>query len=89
MSVDLCAQKDPRGRSVLQERERDKVGRERVSGERSQRNKDQRLTACCERPSWQATTIPVGLCVKRTADSVLLTCWTRQSGDRTSQHSGH
>src|SRR2546422_9485669 len=29
---------------------------------------------CCERPAWQTTATPVGICVKRTADSVLLTC---------------
>jgi hypothetical protein len=30
---------------------------------------------CCERSSWQATTMPVGMWVRRTAESVLLTCW--------------
>src|ERR1700691_109114 len=30
---------------------------------------------CCERSFWQVTTILVGICVKRTAESVLLTCW--------------
>ena len=30
---------------------------------------------CCERSSWQTTAMPVGMCVRRTADSVLLTCW--------------
>jgi hypothetical protein len=30
---------------------------------------------CCERSSWQATTMPVGRWVRRTAESVLLTCW--------------
>ena len=30
---------------------------------------------CCERPAWQTTATPVGICVSRTADSVLLTCW--------------
>src|SRR5688572_59265 len=30
---------------------------------------------CWLRSFWQATTIPVGPCVRRTADSVLLTCW--------------
>src|ERR1039458_2563649 len=29
----------------------------------------------CERSFWHCTTIPVGLCVIRTAESVLLTCW--------------
>ena len=30
---------------------------------------------CWERSSWHSTTIPVGRCVTRTAESVLLTCW--------------
>ena len=30
---------------------------------------------CCERSSWHSTTMPVGRCVMRMADSVLLTCW--------------
>ena len=30
---------------------------------------------CWERSAWHATTMPVGTCVRRTADSVLLTCW--------------
>ncbi|MNW08645.1 hypothetical protein D3C71_2054680 [compost metagenome] len=30
---------------------------------------------CCERSSWHSTTIPVGKCVIRIAESVLLTCW--------------
>src|SRR5258706_151432 len=30
---------------------------------------------CWLRSSWQATTVPVGTWVMRTADSVLLTCW--------------
>src|SRR5207245_3934723 len=30
---------------------------------------------CCERPAWQTTATPVGMWVRRTADSVLLTCW--------------
>ena len=30
---------------------------------------------CCERSSWHSTTRPVGRCVMRTAESVLLTCW--------------
>ena len=30
---------------------------------------------CCERSFWQVTTMSVGRCVKRTAESVLLTCW--------------
>src|SRR3954451_13395068 len=30
---------------------------------------------CCERPAWQTTATPVGICVSLTADSVLLTCW--------------
>ena len=29
---------------------------------------------CCERSDWQATTMPVGMWVMRTANSVLLTC---------------
>ena len=29
---------------------------------------------CCERSSWHSTTMPVGRCVMRTAESVLLTC---------------
>src|SRR5712691_7182293 len=33
------------------------------------------LFLCCERASWHSTTIPVGRCVTRTAESVLLTCW--------------
>src|SRR5258705_11791605 len=28
----------------------------------------------CERPAWQTTATPVGIWVRRTADSVLLTC---------------
>src|SRR3970282_1572038 len=30
---------------------------------------------CCERSSWHSTTVPVGRCVMRMAESVLLTCW--------------
>ncbi len=30
---------------------------------------------CCERSFWQVTTMPLGIWVKRTAESVLLTCW--------------
>jgi hypothetical protein len=30
---------------------------------------------CCERSSWHSTTTPVGRCVMRIAESVLLTCW--------------
>src|SRR5678816_5918 len=30
---------------------------------------------CCERESWHSTTMPVGRCVTRIAESVLLTCW--------------
>ena len=33
------------------------------------------LFRCCERSSWHSTTMPVGRCVMRTAESVLLTCW--------------
>src|SRR3569623_2637066 len=33
------------------------------------------LFLCCERPAWQTTATPGGICVSRTADSVLLTCW--------------
>src|SRR5882672_6912873 len=33
------------------------------------------LFLCCERPAWQTTATPVGMCVSLTADSVLLTCW--------------
>ena len=29
----------------------------------------------CERSFWHWTTIPVGTCVIRTAESVLFTCW--------------
>ena len=29
---------------------------------------------CCERSFWQLTTIPVGMCVMRTAESVVFTC---------------
>ena len=32
------------------------------------------LFLCCERSSWQVTTVLVDRCVMRTADSVLLTC---------------
>ena len=38
--------------------------------------------ACCERSVWQATTIPDGTCVMRTADSVLLTCWPPAPDER-------
>ena len=30
---------------------------------------------CCERSCWQATTMPDGICVMRTAESVRFTCW--------------
>ncbi len=30
---------------------------------------------CCERSIWQATTMPVGTWVMRTAESVVLMCW--------------
>ncbi|PRG12563.1 hypothetical protein C6Q21_06985 [Burkholderia multivorans] len=30
---------------------------------------------CCERSFWHCTTMPVGMCVIRTAESVLLMCW--------------
>jgi hypothetical protein len=33
------------------------------------------LLADCERSFWHWTTMPVGLWVIRTAESVLLTCW--------------
>ena len=33
------------------------------------------LFCSCERSSWQATTMPVGTCVMRTAESVVLTDW--------------
>ena len=33
------------------------------------------LLRCCERSSWHSTTMPVGMWVMRTAESVLLTCW--------------
>src|SRR3954468_23941620 len=33
------------------------------------------LFLCCERPAWHTTATPVGICVRRTADSVFLTCW--------------
>src|SRR3981189_139710 len=33
------------------------------------------LFLCWERPAWQNTATPVGMCVSLTADSVLLTCW--------------
>ena len=33
------------------------------------------LLADCERSFWHCTTVPVGLCVIRTAESVLFTCW--------------
>ena len=32
------------------------------------------LFLCCERSFWQVTTIPVGACVIRTAESVTFTC---------------
>ena len=35
-----------------------------------------------ERSVWQATTMPVGTCVMRTADSVLLTCWPPAPDER-------
>jgi hypothetical protein len=30
---------------------------------------------CWERSCWQATTMPLGMCVMRTAESVVFTCW--------------
>ncbi len=30
---------------------------------------------CCDRSFWHCTTMPVGMCVMRTADSVRFTCW--------------
>ncbi len=33
------------------------------------------LFLCCERSPSECTAMPVGRCVTRTADSVLLTCW--------------
>ena len=30
---------------------------------------------CCERSFWQLATSPVAICVMRTAESVVLTCW--------------
>ena len=33
------------------------------------------LFLICERSSWQVQTMPVGRCVMRMAESVLLTCW--------------
>ena len=30
---------------------------------------------CCERSFWLWAAMPVGMCVRRTAESVLLTCW--------------
>ena len=33
------------------------------------------LFLCCERSFWQATIIPEGIWVRRTADEVLFTCW--------------
>ena len=30
---------------------------------------------CCDRSAWQATTMPVGMWVIRTAESVVFTCW--------------
>ena len=30
---------------------------------------------CCERSFWHWTTMPVGICVMRIAESVLLICW--------------
>ena len=33
------------------------------------------LLRCCERSSWHSTTMPLGRCVMRMAESVLLTCW--------------
>lgn len=34
------------------------------------------------RSSWQATTMPVGLWIRRTADEVLLICWPPAPDDR-------
>ncbi|MNN23514.1 hypothetical protein D3C81_1369160 [compost metagenome] len=33
------------------------------------------LLRCCDRSSWHSTTMPVGRWVRRTAESVLFTCW--------------
>ena len=33
------------------------------------------LFLCCERSFWQLATSPVGMCVIRTAESVVFTCW--------------
>ena len=41
-----------------------------------------RGSACWLRPVWQATTMPVGTWVMRTADSVLLTCWPPAPDER-------
>ena len=38
------------------------------------------LFEVCERSFWHWTTIPVGRCVMRTAESVLLTCWPPAPG---------
>ena len=37
---------------------------------------------CCERSFWQATTMPVGMWVMRTAESVVLTCWPPAPDER-------
>ena len=37
---------------------------------------------CCERSCWQATTMPVGIWVMRTAESVVLTCWPPAPDER-------
>jgi hypothetical protein len=69
--VDLAAQDRPSRLAVLEY-----VGQ----GQRKYRREMRacsRHTACCERPSWHLTSMPVGMCVRRTADSVLLTCYSR------------
>ena len=37
---------------------------------------------CCERSCWQATTIPLGMWVMRTAESVVFTCWPPAPDER-------
>ena len=38
------------------------------------RDPENGVLAACERSFWHCTTVPVGLCVIRSAESVLLTC---------------
>ena len=40
------------------------------------------LLRCCDRSFWHETTMPVGRCVMRIAESVTLTCWPPAPLDR-------